>query len=147
MFLRKQLGFSLIELLIVLTLINVLWLISANHYHKKLNHIAFEQWYQQFELDIIELQKHTMVTNITYHIQFYPSSNRYELRQGPFGEGLVRREWPEEWKITMLTLQNQIRFTRTGTIRSPGTMQVKTNTAIYHIYFPFGKARCYYIEI
>lgn len=142
----KETGFSLIELLVVLAAISFIFLISHHHYTHRRNQHDFNLWYQQFELDLILLQKQTMITNQYHALQFRSNSNVYELRDDPFSSPQIRREIPEHWKVSMNTLSNPIRFTHDGNIRNPGTMRIEIGNDRYFIYFPFGKGRGYYVK-
>ncbi|WP_440895843.1 prepilin-type N-terminal cleavage/methylation domain-containing protein [Amphibacillus sp. Q70] len=142
----KESGFSLIELLVVLAAISFILLISHHHYSNRKNEQDFKLWYQQFELDLILLQKQTMITNDYHALQFRSSLNIYDLRDDPFSSPQIRREIPEHWKLSMNTLNNPIRFTHEGNIRNPGTMRIEIGKNRYFIYFPFGKGRSYYVK-
>lgn len=75
----KSSGFTLLEILIVLVVIQLIWFISLYTYNNQTNKYKFESWYQQFELDLLYLQIHTMTTSNRYVLQFNPDKNYYAI--------------------------------------------------------------------
>ncbi|MBU5594776.1 prepilin-type N-terminal cleavage/methylation domain-containing protein [Amphibacillus sp. MSJ-3] len=146
MLIEKETGFSLIELLIVLVAVNFILLISYHQYIHKNNDHDFRIWYQQFELDLILLQKQTMTTSTHEIIYFRPTSHYYGIQKNTLTAPTIKREFPSDWIISMNTLSHPISFTHSGTIRHPGTMKIETDKNRYFIYFPFGKGRGYYVK-
>lgn len=142
----NQTGFTLVEILIILAAVQVIYFFSIYNSNNQPNQLSFDLWYQQFELDLLYLQKQTMATSNNYVMQFSPEQNKYEIRSSPIVPALKRREMPSNWKLSLLTLSNPISFSHTGQFRQPGTMQIKTSNEIYYIYFPFGKGRAYYVK-
>lgn len=143
----KSSGFTLLEILIVLVVIQLIWFISLYTYNNQTNKYKFESWYQQFELDLLYLQIHTMTTSNRYVLQFNPDKNYYAIRSSPVIPAIEHRDIPSDWNVSMLTLGNPISFTDTGQIRRPGTMKIEFDNETYYIYFPFGKGRCYYAKV
>ncbi len=139
----NQAGFSLLELLIVLAAVQLIWFISLYSANNQTDKQEFELWYQQFELDLLYLQKLSMSTSNNYSLQFYPEHNKYEIREGTLASPIKRRELPSGWKLQTYTL-NPVTFTHAGQLRKPGSLKLETNESTYFIYFPFGKGRCYY---
>src|SRR5699024_8083134 len=113
---RKQAGFTLIELLIVLSILSIILLIGYRTYDNNTSEREFESWYQQFELDLIYIQKRAMVTNEPYTILFRSKSHTYEIGKSTFYPAQIIREIPEDWVVSMQTLNNPIRFSSTGQI-------------------------------
>lgn len=144
---RKQAGFTLIELLIVLSALSIILVIGYQTYDKNTSEREFKLWYQQFELDLIYVQKQAMVTNEPYLILFSSSRNVYEITRRSYYPSDIIRSIPENWVVSMQTLNNPIRFSATGQIVNPGAMTITIDDDSYRIYFPFGKGRCYYVKI
>ncbi|GAA4066128.1 hypothetical protein GCM10022410_10730 [Amphibacillus indicireducens] len=142
----NQTGFTLVEVLIILAMIQVIWFFSLYNYDKQPSQLSFDLWYQQFELDLLYLQKQSMATSNNYVIQFTPEQNKYEIRSSPIVPALKRREIPSDWQLSLPTLGNPISFSHTGQLRRPGTIRIETSNEMYFIYFPFGKGRSYYVQ-
>ena len=136
----------MIELLIILAIISLILTITHQNYTNKTDHQAFDYWYQQFELDLLYLQKKTMVTGQFYKLHIYPEQNKYEIRHRTDNSNYFTREIPKNWVVNPNTLSEPISFTPDGQIIHPGTMRIRTNDAVYSISFPFGKSRSYCVE-
>ncbi len=142
---NNKTGFTLVELLIALFVLQLILVIGYYNAQKATDY-SFTLWYEQFELDILYLQKHTMNTSTRYVLQFYPENNYYQIKPSPVRPAIIHRDLPPNWKVTVLTLGNPLSFAHTGQIRQPGTIKVETKDEIYFIYFPFGKGRSYYVK-
>ncbi|SEN54462.1 competence protein ComGD [Amphibacillus marinus] len=143
---KREAGFSILELLLVLAIINIMLLISARAALTSIDHYRFQVWYQQFDLDVLYLQKRAMLNLPASSLQFIISQNRYGLWESPVNPPLFIREIPDNWQVSMRSLGNPLSFTSSGTVRRPGSMHIDTGKNQYHIYFPFGKGRQYYVK-
>lgn len=143
---RKESGFTLIELLIVLSALSILLLIGHQIYRIDTSERDFESWYHQFELDLIYLQKSSMITDQYIYLLIQPNQNYYTITTNPILPPIVKRDIPEDWDVQMNTLNGNIRFSHSGQIINPGTMRIIINDNQYSIYFPFGKGRSYYVK-
>ncbi|WP_067836895.1 competence type IV pilus minor pilin ComGD [Amphibacillus sediminis] len=143
---KPESGFTLIELLLVLAISGTILIVGLNFYSRFYDNLQFKLWYHQFELDIIHLQKQTMLSPSYNMLYIRPTLHRYEIRSNPFDPPLIVRPIPEDWKVEVYSLSNPLSFTNSGIIRGPGTMSIKLKNRQYMITFPLGKGRSYYSE-
>ncbi|WP_117169233.1 competence type IV pilus minor pilin ComGD [Paraliobacillus sediminis] len=146
MIVRKESGFTIVELLIVLSILSVLLIIGTNLHIKSYQNYQFNQWHQIFESDILFMQKLSITSMGNVYMLIKPSSHNYEIRSGGLGEIIIKRPIPEEWEIKLHTLSMPLTFSPNGTIQQPGRFQIITPTTRYDITFSFGKGRSYLIE-
>lgn len=143
---KKENGFTIVELLIVLSLFSLLLVIGASFQTKSYQAYQFNCWYQQFESDVLFIQQQTLVSRENIYLLINPNSHTYEIRRGGLGEIITVRSFPDNWEIKLNTLSMPLSFSINGTLRNPGMFQVLTKGMAYDIYFPFGKGRSYFIE-
>lgn len=142
----NEAGFTLIEMLIVLSIVSLILSIMFIDYSSRSDEQSFDTWYQQFELDLLYSQKYTMVTRQVLRLTINRDSNSYSLRNDGSSPALITRKIPEDWDVRVTTVRNPISFTRYGQIVGPGKISVRTRNASYSITFPFGKSRSYYVK-
>ena len=142
----NEAGFTLIEMLIVLSIVSLILSIMFIDYSSRSDEQSFDTWYQQFELDLLYSQKYTMVTRQVLRLSINRDSNSYSLRNDGSSPALITRKIPEDWDVRVTTVRNPISFTRYGQIVGPGKISVRTRNASYSITFPFGKSRSYYVK-
>jgi len=142
----NEAGFTLIEMLIVLSIVSLILSIMFIDYSSRSDEQSFDTWYQQFELDLLYSQKYTMVTRQVLRLSINRDSNSYSLRNDGSSPALITRKIPEDWDVRVTSVRNPISFTRYGQIVGPGSISVRTKNARYSITFPFGKSRSYYVK-
>lgn len=142
----KQHGFTLIEVLLVISIVTIMVAVTGVIQSRTHDKLQFERWYQQFDRDILFLQQQTMLTRTNDQFNIRPSTNSYEIRSSPLEAPSLQRDMPSEWEVSLLTLQMPLSFTRAGTIRNPGMFRIVTKHNRYDVYFPFGKGRSYFVK-
>ncbi|MDL4841557.1 competence type IV pilus minor pilin ComGD [Aquibacillus rhizosphaerae] len=143
---RQEQGFTLIETLIVLSIVSLFLVIGLSFQSHSLYQNQANQFFRLFQSDVLYLQQISMVSRDNAYLTILPNEHSYEIKTGGLGEVLVKREYPKNWLVDLNTLSAPISFTINGTIKKPGMFYVKTPTRKYSIYFPFGKGRSYIIE-
>src|SRR5690625_439944 len=142
----NEAGFTLIEMLIVLSIVSLILSIMFVDYSKRSYEQSFDTWYQQFELDLLYSQKYTMVTRQVLRLTINRDSNSYSLRNDGSSPALIMRNIPADWDVRVTSVRHPISFTHYGAIVGPGQILVRTKNARYSITFPFGKSRSYYVK-
>lgn len=139
-------GFTLVELLVVLFVIQLLLGLSSNYYSVSKDLYTFKRWYEQFELDLLEAQKRTMISQQNYSIELYPRQHRYHCVTTTFAPVEFTRDIPLHFQFPSSTAIIRLRFARSGTFRDPSSFRIKTKHYTHTIYFPFGKGRSYVVS-
>ncbi|RYG74686.1 prepilin-type N-terminal cleavage/methylation domain-containing protein [Lentibacillus lipolyticus] len=135
-------GFTLVEMLLVLSIWSVLILLTVPTQFQVLEHKTEKQFLNTLEMDLLYVQSLSYNSRAVYRLTF-PDDHHYEIRKG--FTPIVERKVPEGWNVQKRTLP-EISFNHQGTIRDPGTFSIETTSSTYNIVCPFGKGRCYIDE-
>jgi len=135
-------GFTLLEVMIVLAIWSVLLLLTTPIIFSQIDKQEEHRFFEVFQSDVLYIQSLAMVSKEEeVRIKFYDQS--YSILQGR--NKTVARAIPSDWQVNTRILSS-ISFNEKGTIRQPGTIEIKTTRDTYHIIFPFGKGRCYIVK-
>ncbi|MCA0982763.1 type II secretion system GspH family protein [Halobacillus yeomjeoni] len=134
-------GFTMVELLIVLTVWSVLMACLIPIHHRTFDTIQTESVLKQLEDDVLLIQQLTMQNHLYHQIMFQPSKNQYILYDTKNKNAVSIRKLPKNWRMEMLTLDATIRFNSRGMITNPGTMRIFSPNHTYKVTFPFGISR------
>lgn len=139
---RNNAGFTLIEMLLVLGALSIMVLLSAPIKVSILDNQKEEQFLTTFQNDLLYLQSISYLSPHDIEMEF--TKNHYKIRDGFKNNYVLTRKIPPGWEFDLFNLRDKgISFTRSGTIRQPGTILLTTNKSTYRIVFPFGKGRCH----
>jgi len=137
---KKQNGFTLLEILIVLGIVSVLILLSSPLYFSSLDKQQETQFLETLKFDVLYSQSLSISSSHQATVIEFTESD-YTIRDRT-NKTLIRRNVPSGSSIDYRT-SRQISFNNHGTVRKPGTITLKTKHDKYKIVFPLGKARCY----
>lgn len=143
----KKNGFSLIEVLIVLSILTTLLFIGGSIQIRTYDTYQFKQWYALFESDLLQLQQDTIVSVNSPYLLIRPGGNSYEVRNSPTEKPIIKRSIPKNLKIRLYSFNNPLSFSKSGTIKRPGKFQVVSKYSKWEIIFPLGKGRSYVNEL
>ncbi len=144
--LNKQSGYTLTEVLLVLTVFSISLILVIPLQNNVVRKIETQQYMEQFQEDILLAQQLTMTDHPNYWIMIRPAHRDYYLYDYKNKLTIYHRKFPDQWKINLQSLTSPIRFNAAGTLRNPGTMTIVSPYATYKITFPFGKSRVSIIE-
>ncbi|WP_130859830.1 competence type IV pilus minor pilin ComGD [Gracilibacillus phocaeensis] len=139
-----QAAFTLVELLLVLTMTIFILMIGSNITYKWYDTWQEQGFLQQFHQDVFYLQQLALTEEEEHHLMFYTDQNKYMIQNQMSGEIILEREIPRTWVIRTLTLGRTITFSYRGNLKKPGTMSITTTNNRILITCPFGKGRCYH---
>jgi competence protein ComGD len=140
---NKQAGFTLIEVMIVLSVLQLLFIIGFHMVDRAQEKQAFDRWYTQFELDVLYLQKRTSLSDNRPYLQINSSNHTYTLVIDTYQSPLFTRPYQEDWQMFFTSTKSKLAFNKNGQFIEPGTIRIETKYYIFTIIFPFGKGRCY----
>ncbi len=140
---NKQAGFTLIEVLIVLCVLQLLLSIGFYAIDKSEDKQAFNRWYAQFELDLLYLQKRTSLSENRPYLHFSLPDHAYTVVIDSHQSPLFSRTYQEDWHVLFTSTKSKLTFNNNGQFIDPGTIKIETSYYVFTIVFPFGKGRCY----
>lgn len=136
-------GYTLVEALIVLSLVFIVTTISFVSFQPLHRHLQINHFFNQLQLDISYAQMYAMSHNNDVHISFLPASHQYIVQPGGFQPSLIKRSFSEKIDLQLSTLPATVTFMQTGMIRMSGKMYVRYYNDYYVFVFLFGKGQTY----
>lgn len=140
----KQAGFTLLELLIVLSIWSMLLLLAVPITFNTLNHMKEQQFLNTFKHDVLYTQSLALI-NYNDLVRLRIREDHYEIISGNVNTLNKVRPIPDNWHFYKNSM-NDISFTKNGTIRDAGQLTLTTPLSTYQIVFPPGKGRCYIVK-
>ena len=134
-------GFTLIEMLAVLSIYAILILLSAPIMVKTFEAQQEKQFLKTFEFDLLYAQNLSTQSKNNIRINF--DEDQYTILSD--NEVITSRMIPENWHINLRVIKN-IGFDENGRIKEPGTMSIKRRQSEDVGVFPFGKGRGYIVK-
>lgn len=139
---RKEAGFTLIEITLVLAVIAIFLVLAPPFYLENITEFQEKQFIDILQHDILYLQS-LAITNDEYsRIVFF--HDHYELIRG--SALIAKRTYPKYIKIDYRQ-NNRIEFNRNGTILYPRTILILGKENHYRLIFPLGKGRGYIVAM
>ncbi len=133
-------GFTLLEVLIALSILSIFVLLYPPISIDKIEKIRFQQFINVLKSDVLYTQNLSTTTESYVRLTFY--SDGYKIRNG--AKVLIRRTFPKGIDIDNRQ-GHEILFKNSGTIVNRKKIQIKLNDAVYLIVFPLGKGG-FYVE-
>ncbi|MYL47182.1 prepilin-type N-terminal cleavage/methylation domain-containing protein [Virgibacillus halodenitrificans] len=134
-------GFTLIEMLLVLSIVSILSLLSVTWSLSAISKQEKEQFINTLENDTLYIQQVTSIKGdlerpyITFNENFY--TIYFTKRKKP-----IIRNYPPGVRIDRKNHQ-YLRFEQNGNIRQPRSLHLYLGDERYKVIFPFGKGRFY----
>lgn len=133
-------GFTLVEMLIVLSTISILLLLAAPIQTSVLKSQEEENFLQLFKHDVLLIQNQTSITSkARIYIRF--DNDHYRVVSPRLGH-YDRRNYPEGWSYISYN-NRELRFNESGTVIGARTMIMYSETERITFTFPLGKGRFY----
>lgn len=133
-----EVGFSLLEVLVTLSVLAILLSLSVPTMHSLLAKKNEEKILERMENDILYIQNQAIGSTKNFRIIL--QENKYII-VGPDQQSIIR-DLPSNWTLDRRKLDS-ISFNENGTIRKAGTISLKTPNNTYRYVFPLGKGRGY----
>lgn len=141
---NKQAGFTLAEILIVLTIVLMVITITSMSFKPVLQQLEIKYFFKQLQLDIAYSQMYAMGNYKDVFIRFYPDKYQYVISQNGYPQKkLVDRTYSNNIKIELKTLETTVTLRRDGNIERAGMMHVYHHKEAYRFVFLFGKGQTY----
>lgn len=142
---RNNKGFTLIEMLLVMSVIMVISTLSFYSFQSYYDKKKLDYFMEQLEEDILFAQMTAMASQRVVYVNF--GNEYYTVKdQNIFAKELLKRYYGEGIAVTFLTssMSKQVVFYPNGNIKKIGKVQVKYKKYKYTIVFQLGRGRFYY---
>ncbi|UJL44839.1 prepilin-type N-terminal cleavage/methylation domain-containing protein [Virgibacillus sp. NKC19-16] len=140
---KKQSGFTLVELLLVLSILSILLLLSVPLNISGLQKHQDKQFLETFQYDVLYIQNLAATTTDDKRVYIRFHNDRYEIIVER--KTLETRYYPDGWEVDPRAM-GELSFKSTGTIRQPGRIKMTSKHDTYFVVFPLGKGRGYVVE-
>lgn len=140
---KKQSGFTLVELLLVLSILSILLLLSVPLNISGLQKHQDEQFLETFQYDVLYIQHLATTTTDDKRVYIRFQNDRYSIIENT--KTLETRYYPDGWEMDPRTME-ELSFKSTGTVRQPGRIKMTSKNNTYFVVFPLGKGRGYVEE-
>lgn len=136
---KQESGFTLVELLFVLTIVAVLLVLVIPSMIHALDEMETKQFFKELDSDVFYVQSNSLGRSDYFRIVFEP--NNYRIID-PQANTVKKRDYPAN--LQHYNIRNYS-FSNSGTVRNPNSSMLSNDHAKYQIVFPLGKGR-HYIE-
>ncbi|WP_404453415.1 competence type IV pilus minor pilin ComGD [Oceanobacillus kapialis] len=133
----KEDGFTLIEMLVVLSMLSVMALIAFPLEFRVLKEQQEKQFLNTLASDVMNIQQRSTISTGMNRITFYEDSYLVRSEQSE-----IIRDYPDGLTIDTRT-NRTINFNHNGNIKNPRTLFISGPIQHYRMVFPFGKGRFY----
>ncbi|NLM12259.1 MAG: prepilin-type N-terminal cleavage/methylation domain-containing protein [Epulopiscium sp.] len=124
---KKENGFTLIELIIVVSMISLMSCIIVPSFHL-LERVALKQAAQELKMNIQYTQKRAIQDNKRHWLRFYDSQNLYIISSNVFDSPLKKIQLSPDIKMKeiVFSTSKEIKFTEKGTTGSGGHLYLQS---------------------
>ncbi|RFB10562.1 prepilin-type N-terminal cleavage/methylation domain-containing protein [Bacillus sp. HNG] len=136
-------GFTLIEALIVLSIVIIISSISLLQLRPLHESKKMDQFLEQLQNDIFLSQQYAISNSDPTTLYFSSSGSYYRLTRGNSQEVLLLRKIDPAIRIQFTTLGQYLVFTSNGNIQRAGEIRFRYKDRIYVVTFLLGKGRFY----
>jgi competence protein ComGD len=142
---KKQWGFTLIEMLIVLTIVMIITSITFLQLKPLVNQKHIDHFFEQFTDDLLLAQIFAMSHGQSVAIIFIESEPAYKIVAN--SKVLTRRTLPHMFSLKTASIGGQVFYRSNGGISKSGTLYITYGTRNFKIVFLLGEGRFYVSEI
>ncbi|MEH7384953.1 competence type IV pilus minor pilin ComGD [Bacillus sp. JJ1521] len=136
-------GFTLIEALVVLSIVIIITSISLLQLRPLHESKKMDQFLEQLQNDIFFSQQYAISHSEPTRLFFSTSGSYYRLSRGNSHEVIFNREIDPAIRIHITTLGTNLAFTGSGNIQRAGEIRFQYKESIYTVMFLLGKGRFY----
>ena len=129
-------GFTLLELMIVLLVLQVLLGLTVPAMQHVYRAQQMNQFFEQLEEDLYYAKALAMSRQTSVRIQFAPDQT-YHMMQGM--TVLESRKIPSFIEVDGALLEDRVTYTATGSVRKAGKLRILTEEKQYYMVFQIGR--------
>ncbi|WLR49766.1 competence type IV pilus minor pilin ComGD [Bacillus tianshenii] len=142
MFHNTQRGFTLIEMIIVLSVLTTVTFVSLIYFEPVFEQKRHEFFLEQLQRDFLYAQSYAINNNTDVFIHIVPYEHRYIVKEGLTNK-ILTRDYAENIEISRGTLGYMIKFLPSGNARKSGALYIKLGDEHYNLIVLLGKGRLY----
>ncbi|WP_071395739.1 competence type IV pilus minor pilin ComGD [Bacillus tuaregi] len=148
----KQSGFTLIEILIVLSIFLIISSITSIFLKPQYLWYEKERFFSQFKADILYTQQYAISHQKQLSLHIFPKEKRYTVKEKTTGKSVIERELPQSIQIEKGTLATPglaymiIEFSPNGRLNRFGNFYFLVDYERYKITFQIGAGRFYVVK-
>ncbi|MDN4074732.1 MULTISPECIES: competence type IV pilus minor pilin ComGD [Fictibacillus] len=135
-------GYSLLELLIVLSIGSILLSIASVSLQKYYKGREVHFFLEQFKRDLYFTQRTAINDHKVMHLHILPDENRYIIATA-MNDLHKNVNYPKQIRFESSTMPLKITYNKSGNISNSGTLIIKTEAGKYKMVFLLGKGRFY----
>ncbi|RSD27424.1 competence type IV pilus minor pilin ComGD [Mesobacillus subterraneus] len=140
-------GFTMVEMLIVLSAFLMLSLTSAFLFSPHDENLQKQLFFSQFETDLLYGQQYAISHQEQITVHIVPEENYYYIRGGDYkAPHLIKRSFPKGIEVRKGTMNLLFHYMPDGNTDSFGSILVKVGSRTYKMMILIGKGRFYVTE-
>lgn len=140
-------GFTMVEMLIVLSAFLMLSLTSAFLFSPQKELLEKELFFSQLKSDLLYGQQYAMSHQETITVHIMPENNYYYIRGMDYtAPYLAKRHYSADINVEKGTMNLMFQYKPDGNIDSFGSVYILTGSKKYKMMFQIGKGRFYVVE-
>ena len=140
-------GFTMVEMLIVLSAFLMLSLTSAFLFTPQKDMLEKELFFSQLKSDLLYGQQYAISHQETIIVHFMPENNYYYIRKMDYAAPyLAKRYYSPDIKIKQGSMNLLFHYQPDGNINSFGSIYIIAGSRKYKMMFQIGKGRFYVVE-
>lgn len=146
--LNSQKGYTLIEAIIVLSIVSMLMLITFIGAQSLQSQKTAELFFEALERDVLLAQQHAITNKKSVSLLFDTANHKYFAVEGGLEyKRILTVEYDAGITVEPVTMDARIVFNTIGGIAQSGTMNVYFNKKKYKMIFYMGMGRMYVEEL
>ncbi|MBB6444905.1 competence type IV pilus minor pilin ComGD [Bacillus benzoevorans] len=138
---KTQFGFTLIEMLFVLSVFLVMASVSAVWLRPQYLMFEKEKFYTQLKGDLLYAQQYAISRQQLVVVYMRPQENKYLIMESSGGKPIVEREISQAIKLGQGTLKPIFQFNKDGRIAQFGTIKFSAGEQNYVVTIQIGVGR------
>lgn len=143
----KKNGFTLLEMLIVLSAISILSVVTYFNLSSIYEKQKIDQFINQFSQDILFMQQSAISHRNRHTLRWFPNQAKYSVTSSGETDPVLVRYYPSDIQVNLNTFPNPMAYGADGNINRGGTIIVSYKTKTYYIVFQLGRGRFTYYEV
>ncbi|QOR65505.1 type II secretion system protein [Cytobacillus suaedae] len=144
---NNQRGFTLIEILLVLTVLSVITSVSFLQLKPVVEAKKIQSFFQTLENDLLFAQNYAMSHSESVYVYFMDHEFHYKVLVGSSKREVLRRNYSNNITIPYNNLTHGVIYLSNGNLSKSGTILFDIKGEVYKITFLLGKGRFYVTQV